>query len=233
MLKDRTLTMSNKEINRCEILKMADEKQITQREGAKRIDVTERHFRRLLHNYRGQGAEGILSGHRGKISGNRMSKEKQEKILRKLKEDYQGFGPTLASEKLFERDGIKVSKETIRQIMIVSGLHKPKTRKKDKVRPLRERRVRRGELVQIDGSYHAWLEDRADKACLLLFIDDATSEILAAEFVDHESFWSYAGLCKRYFRQHGLPEAFYTDRFSVFRVNQTNVTTTAAQTMFE
>jgi len=233
MLKDRTLTMSNKEINRCEILKMADEKQITQCEGAKRIDVTERHFRRLLHNYRGQGAEGILSGHRGKISGNRMSKEKQEKILRKLKEDYQGFGPTLASEKLFERDGIKVSKETIRQIMIVSGLHKPKTRKKDKVRPLRERRVRRGELVQIDGSYHAWLEDRADKACLLLFIDDATSEILAAEFVDHESFWSYAGLCKRYFRQHGLPEAFYTDRFSVFRVNQTNVTTTAAQTMFE
>ena len=233
MLKDRTLTMSIKEIKRCEILKMAEEKQITQREGAKRIGVTERHFRRLLHNYREQGAEGIISGHRGKISGNRMSTEKQEKILNKLKENYQGFGPTLASEKLFERDRIKVSKETVRQIMIASGLHKPKTRKKDKVRPLRQRRPRRGELVQIDGSYHAWLEDRAEKACLLLFVDDATSEILAAEFVDHESFWSYAALCKRYFRQHGLPEAFYADRFSVFRVNQTNVTTTAAQTMFE
>ena len=77
------------------------------------------------------------------------------------------------------------------------------------------------------------MEDRAEKACLLLFIDDATSEILAAKFVDHESIWSYAALCKHYFRQYGLPEAFYTDRFSVFRINHTNVTTTAAQTMFE
>jgi transposase len=196
MLKNRTLTMSIKEIKRCEILKMAEEKQITQREGGKRIGVTERHFRRLLHNYREQGIEGVISRHRGKISANRMSEEKQEKILDKLKENYSGFGPTLASEKLLERDGIKVSKETVRQIMIMAGLHKPKTRKKNKARPLRQRRPRRGELVQIDGSYHAWLEDRAEKACLHLFIDDATSEILAAEFVEHESFWSYAALCK-------------------------------------
>jgi len=61
----------------------------------------------------------------------------------------------------------------------------------------------------------------------------ATSEILAAEFVEHESYWTYAWLCKRYFRQHVLPEAFYADRLSVFRVNLTNVTTTDAQTMFE
>ena len=233
MLKQRTVTMSIKEVKRCEILKMAEEKQLTQREGAKRIGITERHFRRLLHTYRETGPEGIVSRHRSKISNNRLSKEKEEKILGKLKEDYQGFGPTLASEKLLERDGVKVSKETVRQIMIEAGLHKPKTRKKDKAKPLRQRRPRRGELVQIDGSYHAWLEDRAEKACLLLFVDDATSEILAAEFVEHESFWSYSALCKRYFRQYGLPEAFYADRFSVFRVNQTNVTTTAAQTMFE
>jgi len=67
----------------------------------------------------------------------------------------------------------------------------------------------------------------------LLFVDDATSEILAADFVEHESYSTYTALCKRYFRQYGLPEAFYTDRFSVFRVNQTNVTTTDAQTQFE
>jgi hypothetical protein len=117
--------------------------------------------------------------------------------------------------------------------MIAEGLHQPKLRRKDNVHLLRERRPRRGELVQIDGSYHAWLEDRAEKACLLLFVDDATSEILAAEFVTHESYLTYSKLCKRYFRQYGLPEAFYSDRFSVFRVNRTNVTTTAAQTMFE
>jgi len=229
----RTLTMSIKEIKRCEILKMAEEKKITQGEGAKQIRVSERHFRRLLHKHRKKGAEGIISGHRGRESSNRIPREKREKILNKLITEYEGFGSTLASEKLLKRDGIKVSKEKVRQIMIAEGLHKPKARKKNKVHPLRERRLRRGELVQIDGSYHAWLEDRAEKACLLLFIDDATSEILAAEFVEHESYWTYSRLCKRYFRQYGLPEAFYADRFSVFRVNLTNVITTDAQTMFE
>jgi hypothetical protein len=92
MLKNRTLTMSIKEIKRCEVLKMANEKQITQREGAIRIGVTERHFRRLLYNYREYGPEGITSLHRGMMSNNRLSKEKEEKILKRLKEDYQGFG---------------------------------------------------------------------------------------------------------------------------------------------
>jgi len=233
MAENRTITMTKKEVNRCEILRMADERKITQKEGAKRTGVTERHFRRLLSRYRKQGPEGIISGHRGKRSNNGMVEKKKEKILKKLKDEYLGFGPTLASEKLSERDGVQVSKETVRQIMIAEGLHQPKTRKKDRTHPLRERRKKRGELVQIDGSYHDWLEDRADKACLLLFVDDATSEILAAEFVPHESYLAYTSLCKRYFRQHGLPEAFYADRFSVFRVNQTNVTTTDAQTQFE
>ena len=233
MAENRTITMTQKEVKRCEILRMADERRITQKVGAKRIGVTERHFRRMLSQYRSQGPEGIISGHRGKRSNNGMSEKEKEKILKKLKEEYLGFGPTLASEKLSERDGVQVSKETVRQIMIAEGLHQPKTRKKNRTHPLRERRKQRGELVQIDGSYHAWLEDRADKACLLLFVDDATSEILAAEFVPHESYLTYTSLCKRYFRQHGLPEAFYADRFSVFRVNLTNVTTTDAQTQFE
>ena len=190
MAENRTITMTQKEVNRCEILRMADERRITQKVGAIRISVTERHFRRMLSQYRSQGPKGIISGHRGKRSNNRMAEKKKEKILKKLKEEYFGFGPTLASEKLSERDGVQVSKETVRQIMIAEGLHQPKIRKKDRTHPLRERRKRRGELVQIDGSYHAWLEDRAEKACLLLFVDDATSEILAAEFVPHESYLS-------------------------------------------
>ena len=233
MQENRTIELTIKEINRCELLKMSDEKRLTQREGAKRLKITERHFRRLLQRYRLQGPAGIVSGHREKPSNNRMKQEKRDKILERINDDYPDFGPTLASEKLWERDGLKVSKETVRQLMITEGLHKPKTRSNEKVHQMRERKPHRGELVQIDGSYHAWLEDRADKACLLLFIDDATSEILAARFVPHETFFSYADLCKRYFHQHGLPEAFYADRFSVFRVNHSNVTTTEALTMFE
>jgi transposase len=194
MVENWTINMSKEEINRCQVLRMADERKITQKTGARRIGITDRHFRRLLRRYREEGAKGIISGHRGKPSNNRMSEKKKKRILNKLKEDYQGFGPTLASEKLLERDGIEVSKETVRQIMIKAGLHQPKTRKKERVHPLRERRKRRGELVQIDGSYHAWLEDRAEKACLLLFVDDATSEILAAEFVEHESYSLFSAI---------------------------------------
>jgi hypothetical protein len=125
-----------------------------------------------------------------------------------------------------------VSKETLRQILMEEGLHRAKKKKKGTAHPLRERRACRGELVQIDGSYHAWLEDRAEEACLLLFVDDATSQVLAAQFVPHESFFAYAELCRSYFADIGRPQAFYSDKFSVFRVNAPNVTTTKALTQF-
>jgi transposase len=232
MQSNKVLEMSREEIRRVEILRMAEEKRITQKQGAKRIGITQRHFRRLLRRYREKGPEGIISGHRGKPSNNRMPAKKRKKILERIKEDYADFGPTLASEKLWERNGIKVSKETVRQIMIEEGLHEAKTRPEEEPHPMRERMKHRGELVQIDGSSHDWLEDRAEKACLLVFIDDATSEILAAKFVPAESYFAYAGLFKTYFQAHGLPEALYSDRFSVFRVNQPNVTTTDAQTEY-
>jgi len=232
MAQNRIIEMTSIEIKRCEILKMADEKKIIQKNGAQKMEVSDRHFRRLLRRYKRDGPVGIISGHRNKPSNNRMAQEKRQTIIDKLNAEYEGFGPTLASEKLWERNGVKVSKETVRQIMISEGLHRPKIRKEEKVRQMRERRKHRGELVQIDGSYHAWLEDRAGKACLILFVDDATSEILAAEFVEHESFFAYSKVCKGYFQQFGLPEAFYSDRHSIFRVNHKNTTTTEALTQF-
>jgi hypothetical protein len=232
MTTNRILTMSKEEIKRSEILRMADEKRITQSQGARRIGITPRHFRRLLHRYREQGPEGIISGHRGKPSNNRIPTEKRKKILENIHADYADFGPTLASEKLWERNGIKVSKETVRQMMIEEDLHKPKVRQEEDPHHSRERMKHRGEMVQIDGSPHEWLEDRAERACLLVFIDDATSEILAAKFVPTESYFAYVGLFKTYFHQHGLPEIFYSDRFSVFRVNHKNVTNTDAQTQY-
>ena len=105
-------------------------------------------------------------------------------------------------------------------MMMEAGVWKAKVKKKVEPHYARPRRMHRGELVQIDGSEHAWLEDRGPKATLLVFVDDATSQILEAEFVPEESFFSYGNLCQRYFREHGLPQAFYSDRFSVFRVNR-------------
>lgn len=232
MAQNRIIEMTTIEIKRCEILKMSEEKKITQKAGSQQIRVSERQFRRLIRRYRLDGPAGVTSGHRHKLSNNRMAPEKRQTIIEKLHAEYSDFGPTLASEKLLERNGVKVSKETVRQIMIAEELHRPKTRQKDRIRQMRERRKHKGELVQIDGSYHAWLEDRAEKACLILFVDDATSEILAAEFVEHESFFAYARVCKGYFQQLGLPEAFYSDRHGIFRVNNHNTTTTEGLTQF-
>lgn len=228
-----TITMTQQELSRIKVIQMADEKRITQKEGANRIGVSSRHFRRLLARYREEGDLGLISGHRGKPSNNRMTADKQQQIIDFICDPlYEGFGPTLMTEKLFERADIVVSKETVRQLMIVEKKYQPRRKKDPGVHQLRERRARRGELVQIDGSYHAWLEERGPKACLLLFVDDATNQGLAGRFVPQETYFAYAELCKAYFSQHGLPVAFYSDRFSVFRVNARNAIDTDAITQF-
>lgn len=219
----RTIAMTAEELRRKTIIEQAEEKRITQKEGAEKLGVSERYFRSLLSRHRQQGDAGLVSGHRGKPSNHRMKETKRQEIVEFMDDPiFEGFGPTLLMEKLEELKGINVSKETMRQIMIEEGKHYPKTKKKKIPHPQRERRARRGELVQIDGSYHAWLEERGPKACLLLFVDDATSAVLAAEFVEHESFFAYAKLCKSYFQKVGIPLAFYSDKFSVFRVNSRN-----------
>ena len=111
----RTITMTEKELERSKAIHMANEKRLTQNKGAQRLKISERHFRRLLKRYREKGDIGLVSGHRGKPSNNRMRKDKRQNILDLMLTTYQGFGPTLASEKLAERDRIQVSKETIRR----------------------------------------------------------------------------------------------------------------------
>jgi transposase len=215
-----TITMTQEELNRKTIIEQAEDKRITQREGAEKLGISERHFRRLLKQYRERGDTGLVSGHRGKPSNNRMKADTRDKIVRFIADPiYTGFGPTLLNEVLERTTGISISKESMRQIMIEEEKHHPKKKREKRPHPPRERRSRRGELVQIDGSYHAWLEERGSKACLLLFVDDATSAIVAARFVDRETCFAYGALCKSYFKAEGIPVAFYSDKFSVFRVN--------------
>jgi transposase len=229
----RTITMTQDEIQRCKVMQMASERRISQKQAALRLGISERQVRRIMVAYREGGDEALVSGHRGKPSNNRMEDSQRQAIVALMKDEiFTGFGPTLLSEKIEEYGGICVSKETVRQIMIEEGLHRPKTKKRLTTHPMREARARRGELVQIDGSYHAWLEDRGPKACLLLFVDDATHEILAARFVAQETYFAYADLCATYFKTIGLPVSFYSDRFSVFRVNHSNAVKTDAITQF-
>ena len=215
-----TIEMSNKELARKTEVERVLDQRITQKEAAKKLEVSERQFRRILSRYRQEGDGGLVSRKRGKPSNRKTDTETREEVRKFVCDPImKGFGPTLMAEKLGIKKGILLSKETVRQLMIESDVWKVKSKKKEEPHYSRPRRKCRGELVQIDGSEHAWLEDRGPKATLLVYVDDATSEILAAEFVPEESFFSYGNLCKRYFREQGLPKTFYSDRFSVFRNN--------------
>lgn len=210
--------MSDKELVRKTVIERVLDKQMTQKKGAEKLKITERHFRRILRRYRQEGDEGLVSRKRDQPSNRRTEDLTLEKVREFIRNPLmKAFGPTMMAEKLQLRTGIKLSKETVRQQMIACEVWKAKSKKKEPIHPLRPRRVSRGELVQIDGSDHAWLEERGPEATLLVFVDDATSEILAAQFVKEESFFSYGELCKSYFRTWGLPVGFYCDRFSVFR----------------
>jgi transposase len=226
------LTMSNKELNRLEVMQRLDKKQMSQKEASEILEVCRRQVKRLLKAYRTYGAAGLISKHRGRASNNHLSADTQKKVLNLLKTKYQGFGPTLAHEKLIEKDKLQLSVESVRKLMIEETLWKPRKAKRVVTHQLRVRRACFGELVQIDGSPHAWFEDRAAPCVLLVFIDDATGKVVELRFVESESFFSYAQAAEAYFKRCGKPVAFYSDKNSIFRVNQPTAGLTDALTQF-
>jgi transposase len=216
------LTMSEKEVSRLEVIQRVDEKRVKQKTAAELLGVSERQVKRLLHRYRKQGASGLVSRRRGKPSNNQMEEETCRKALDLLKGKYKGFGPTLACEKLVEVEGVKISDESVRQMMLAEGLWKAKKARRVEVHQMRERRACHGELEQMDGTDHDWFEGRSDRCTLLVMIDDATGQLGALLFVDEESFFGYCGLLRQYLAVHGRPIGLYTDKHGIFRVNMPN-----------
>lgn len=216
---DRLLEMSAKELSRLEVMQRLLEKRMSQKEAGQMLGLSTRQIKRLLRDYRQQGAAGLVSKHRGRRGNNHLPEGVKKRALNLLKTKYRGFGPTLAHEKLVEKEKLQLSDESVRQLMIEEGLWKPRKAKKVTVHQLRERRACFGELIQIDGSLHDWFEGRAEPCVLLVFIDDATGQLVQLLFVESESFFSYAQAAEGYFRQYGKPVAFYSDKNSIFRVN--------------
>ena len=217
------LNMSTKEISRLEVMQKVADKRISQKEAGVILNLGVRQIKRLSRKYKKHGAAGLVSKHRGRKGNNRLNAELKKKVLDLLKSKYKGFGPTLAHEKLVEKEKLKLSVESVRQLMIVEELWKPRKVKKVVAHQLRERRACVGELVQIDGSPHDWFEGRAEACVLLVFIDDASGKLLQLFFVESESFFSYCTAADGYFRQHGKPVAFYSDKHGIFRVNTPSV----------
>jgi transposase len=224
--------MSAKELSRLEVMQKLSEKRLSQKEAGTILHLSTRQIKRLLRAYRKQGAPGLVSKHRGRKANNRLSEETKKRALNLLKTKYQGFGPTLAHEKLVEKEKLKLSDESVRKLMIAEDLWKPRKAKKVVIHQLRERRACFGELVQIDGSPHDWFEGRAPACVLLVFIDDATGRLVQLLFVESESFFSYCQAAEGYFKQSGKPVALYSDRHGIFRVNVPSTGTGQALTQF-
>jgi hypothetical protein len=174
----------------------------------------------------------LVSKHRGKPSNHKLKPELVAQVLSLLHSYYRGFGPTLAQEKLQEKHGLSISVEALRKLMIAESLWKPKRVKKPAVHPLRERRTCYGELVQVDGCWYTWFEDRGPACSLLAFIDDATGRLNQLLFAPRETMFAYSRAMRSYLLQHGRPQALYTDKHGVFHVNAKNPTSTVALTQF-
>lgn len=217
---DELHQMSDKEISRYEVMQRIKRKELRQKEAARMLGLSTRQIKRLYRAYKQQGAAGLISEHRNKPSNNRLEPKVVQETVDLLHQRYHDFGPTLAHEKLVEVHRLKISVESVRRLMIEEGLWKARKAKKPLVHQMRERRSCRGELIQIDGSDHDWFEGRGPRCTLLVYIDDATGELDELCFVPAETTFGYFEATRHYLERHGKPVAFYSDKHSVFRVNQ-------------
>ncbi len=216
------ITMSRKEINQIAVFERLKQGAISLVLAAQMLSFSPRQVRNKRKRYEQCGPKGLVHRRRGMV-GNRGWNEKiRNQAMAIIKEHYPDFGPTFAAEKLDEHHGITINRETLRQAMIKAGLWRGKQRK-IKQRKLRERKDRFGVMIQLDGSDHDWFEGRAPRCTLLVFIDDATSTIVWAEFVTGESVENLMHSSYGYFWKHGLPVSMYADKAGVFKVNTYNL----------
>ena len=208
---------TQEELKRLNVIRKVLDKRITQIEAAGVLDLTDRHIRRLAARIAEEGDKGIVHKLRGKTAHNCTLEKVKNKALSLCKSTYEGFSPTLASEKLFERDKIKVSRELLRTWFIEEHI----TYQSRKARPhrnWRERKANYGQMVQADGSHHDWFEKRGPWCVLMGQIDDATS-IVSAEFHDYEGTLPFMASFKSYINTKGIPLSVYIDRHSTYKSN--------------
>ncbi|OIO36872.1 MAG: hypothetical protein AUJ74_00570 [Candidatus Omnitrophica bacterium CG1_02_44_16] len=212
------IMMTQGELKKLHIVKKAIDKAITQAEAARIVEITTRQVRRIIKRIRLQGDKGIIHKSRGRPSNRALPERIKDKALKLCREKYHDFGPTLASEKLFERDKIKVNDETLRLWFIQENIGY-RTRKKRPHRQWRQRKACYGEMVQMDGSHHDWFEGRGEPCVLMGYIDDATGEPFG-KFYPYEGTLPAMDSFKRYLEKHGIPVSLYLDKHSTYKVNQ-------------
>lgn len=214
-MRERGVLMSQRDLRRWKVISLVTESGIKQKRAAELLELSERQVKRLVKRMREEGAKGLIHRSRGRASNHRHRDAFKKRILERCHKKYAGFGPTLASEKLLERDRLKVNRETLRQWMMGEGLWQ-KRRKGLVHRQWRARKESYGEMVQMDGSHHDWLEGRGPKLVLMGYIDDATGKVFG-RFYDYEGTMPALDSFCLYAKQYGVPLSLYLDKHSTYK----------------
>jgi transposase len=205
--------LSKRETDRGEAFGRVKAGDLSLREASDLLGLSYRQGKRLWKRYGERGAAGLQHGHCDRASNRGHGAEFRAKVLKRVEERYADFGPTLASEHLSADDKLEVHPETLRRWLRAAG--KPVLRKRKAYRKRREPKAHFGELVQMDGSFHKWLEDRGGEGCMMHLVDDATSTALFA-FSKEETTWAAANLLRSWIERYGVPVALYVDWKNVY-----------------
>ena len=224
--------MNQKEQARLHVLNSVLEYQVPIAQAAEVLGVSERHARRMLAAYRAQGAAALAHGNRGRRPHNATSPAEAAAVVELAIQRYEGANHTHFTELLSEREGIDLSRPTVRRILTKAGIGSPRSRRSPQHRFRRQRMPQAGMLIQLDGSHHAWLEDRGPKFALLLAVDDATSAVVNAVFCISENTAGYFTLLEGLIERWGIPLALYSDRHAVFKHNARKPEMAAEATQF-
>ena len=219
--------MSRKERRRLVVMEQVKAGGLTLVEGAERMGLSYRQAKRVWKRFREQGHWGLVHASRGRVSNRRLPGTLKEEALALFTRHYDDYGPTLASEVLEEEHGVKVHPETLRRWLHGACLIVPRTRLRQH-RRRRERRPCFGELVQLDGSHHAWFEERGEPCCLMVAVDDATGRTLC-RMSREETARAALELLEHWIERHGVPAALYVDRKNIYRSDR-EVTTEEKRT---
>ena len=209
--------MTPKEQTRLQVLNSLLVEHMTLDQAATLMGVSPRHTRRILADYRKNGAASLAHGHRGRKPANAIPEATRSRVVHLARTVYEGANHTHLSELLSEREGLDMGRTTLRRILVNAGLSSPRRRRPPKHRVRRQRMPREGMLIQLDGSYHRWLGEDGPQFTILLAVDDATGCVVNALFCDHEDTGSYFLLMQGLLRRRGIPLVLYTDRHAVFK----------------
>ncbi len=215
MAREDMIMASQEELKRLQVIRKVEEKVIKQVEAGEILCLSLRQVGRIVKRVKAEGAGGVIHRSRGRSSNRAFADEVKVRALELYREKYAGFGPTLAAEKLLERDGMELSKETLRGWLMESGDWK-KRRKRRGHRQWRERKGHLGEMVQMDGSHHDWFEGRGAEGVLMGYIDDATGQAYG-RFYGYEGTMPALDSFRGYIRRRGIPLSVYLDKHTTYK----------------